>query len=287
MSKTASEILTVARSWLGKNETDGSFRYIIDLYNSHKPLARNYKVQYDDEWCATTISALSIHCGYTDIIPTECGCQKMIELFEKLGCWVENENRVPNPGDIIFYDWNDSKTEYKKTDCKGWADHVGIVEKVANNTITTIEGNLNRAVSRNKIAVNSRCIRGYAVPKYDKELPFKSLQDVAQEVIDGEWGVGEDRKKRLTAAGYSYAEVQRLVNEMLAPKYYPKYTGKSIYVDKVLEAIGVPAKYRGSWAKRKPIAIASGMKDDYRGTASQNNQLISLAKKGKIKQIVL
>lgn len=287
MSKTASEILTEAKSWLGKNETDGSFRYIIDLYNSHKPLARNYKVQYDDEWCATTISALSIHCGYTDIIPTECGCQKMIELFEKLGCWVENENRVPNPGDIIFYDWNDSKTEYKKTDCKGWADHVGIVEKVANNTITTIEGNLNRAVSRNKIAVNSRCIRGYAVPKYDKELPFKSLQDVAQEVIDGEWGVGEDRKKRLAAAGYSYAEVQSLVNDMLAPKYYPKYTGKSIYVDKVLEAIGVPAKYRGSWARRKPIAMASGMKDDYRGTASQNNQLISLAKKGKIKQIVL
>jgi hypothetical protein len=74
---------------------------------------------------------------------------------------------------------------------------------------------------------------------------------------------------------------------MLAPKptYYPKYTGNSIYVDKVLEAIGVPAKYRGSWAKRKPIAIASGMKDDYRGTAAENNHLISLAKQGKIKKI--
>lgn len=283
MSKTANEILTVAKSWLGKNEADESFRYIIDLYNSHKPLARSYKVQYNDEWCATTISALSIHCGYTDIIPTECGCQRMIELFDKMGCWIENENRVPNPGDIIFYDWNDNGVG----DNNGWADHVGIVEKVANNTITTIEGNLNRAVSRNKIAVNSRTIRGYAVPKYDKELPFKSVQDVAQEVIDGKWGVGEDRKKKLTAAGYNYAEVQSLVNDMLAPAYYPKYTGKSIYVDKVFEAIGVPSKYRGSWAKRKPIAIASGMKDDYRGTASQNNALISLAKQGKIKKIIL
>jgi hypothetical protein len=281
MSKTANEILTVAKSWIGKNEVDGSFKYIIDLYNSHKPLARNYKVQYDDEWCATTISALSIHCGYTDIIPTECGCERMIDLFKKLGCWIEDESVTPEPGWIIFYDWGGSGN--------GWADHVGIVEKVANNTITTIEGNLNRAVSRNKIAVNSKSLRGFAVPKYDKEpvKPSKTVQELAQEVIDGKWGVGEDRKKKLTAAGYSYAEVQSKVNEMLAPKpaYYPKYTGKSIYVDKVLEEIGVPVKYRGSWARRKPIAIASGMKDDYRGTAAENNKIISLAKQGKLKKV--
>ena len=286
MSKTASEILKVAKSWLGKNEVDGSHKYIIDIYNAHKPLARNYTVQYDDEWCATTISALSIYCGYTDIIPTECGCQRMIELFNKKGCWIENENRVPNPGDIIFYDWGDSG----KGDNKGWADHVGIVEKVANNTITTIEGNLNRAVSRNKIAVNSRYIRGYAVPKYDKEpvKVSKTVKEVAQEVLDGKWGNGSTRKSKLIAAGYDYAEVQSMVNQLLAPKptYYPKYTGNSIYVDKVLEAIGVPAKYRGSWARRKPIAIASGVGDDYRGTAAQNNHLIALAKQGKIQKVV-
>lgn len=286
MSKTANEILKLAKSWLGKNEIDGTFRYIIDLYNTQRPLPFNYKVQYDDEWCATTISALSIKLGYTDIIPTECGCQRMIDLHKKLGTWVEDENRVPNPGDIIFYDWQDSKTDYAKTDCKGWADHVGIVEKVSNNTITIIEGNLGRAVSRNKIAVNSRTIRGYAVPKYDKPKPTKPVDEVAQEVIDGKWGVGATRKKKLTAAGYDYSEVQGMVNDILS-SYYPKYTGNSIYVDKVLEAIGVPAKYRGGWAKRKPIAIASGMADDYRGTAAQNNHLISLAKQGKLKKLVV
>lgn len=285
MSKTASKILGVARSWIGKNEADGSHKYIIDLYNSHKPLAVNYVVKYDDEWCATTISALSIYCGYTDIIPTECGCQRMIELFKKKGCWIEDESRVPNPGDIVFYDWDDNG----KGDNKGWADHVGIVEKVSGKSITVIEGNRNNAVSRRVLMVNGRYIRGYAVPKYDKEpvKPSKTAQELAQEVIDGKWGVGEDRKKKLAAAGYSYAEVQSKVNEMLAPKpaYYPKYTGNSIYVDKVLEAIGVPAKYRGSWAKRKPIAIASGMKDDYRGTAAENNKIISLAKQGKLKKV--
>lgn len=286
MSKTASEILKVAKSWIGKNEADGSHKYIIDIYNAHKPLARNYKVKYTDEWCATTISALSIFCGYTDIIPTECGCERMIELFKKMGSWIEDENRVPNPGDIIFYDWQDSG----KGDNKGWADHVGIVEKVSGNTITVIEGNRNDAVARRTLAVNGKKIRGYAVPKYDKEpvKASKTVQEVAQEVIDGKWGVGEDRKKKLTTAGYSYAEVQKMVNQLLAPKptYYPKYTGNSAYIDKVPEAIGVPAKYRGSWARRKPIAVASGLGNDYRGTAAQNNHLIALAKQGKIQKVV-
>lgn len=43
----------------------------------------------------------------------------------------------------------------------------------------------------------------------------KSVTELAKEVIAGKWGVGEDRKKRLTAAGYDYAAVQKKVNEML------------------------------------------------------------------------
>ena len=285
MSKYASKVVKQAQAWIGRNEADGSHEYIIDIYNKHKPLAENYVVKPYDSWCATFVSSVAIKLGYTDIIPTECSCQRMIELFKKFDAWVENENVTPKAGWIIFYDWQDSGTG----DNKGWSDHVGIVEKVSGSTITVIEGNRNNAVSRRVLMVNGKYIRGYAVPKYDKEpvKPSKTVQELAQEVIDGKWGVGEDRKKKLTAAGYSYAEVQSKVNEMLAPKptYYPKYTGNSIYVDKVLEAIGVPAKYRGSWAKRKPIAIASGMSDDYRGTAAENNKIISLAKQGKLKKV--
>ena len=43
----------------------------------------------------------------------------------------------------------------------------------------------------------------------------KSVTEIAKEVIQGKWGVGADRKKRLEAAGYDYNEVQRKVNEML------------------------------------------------------------------------
>lgn len=45
--------------------------------------------------------------------------------------------------------------------------------------------------------------------------PTKSIEDIAREVILGEWGNGEDRKNRLTQAGYNYDAVQNKVNELL------------------------------------------------------------------------
>lgn len=172
MSKYANNVVTQAKSWLGYKESNGTHKTIIDTYNAHKPLAQGYKVKYTDEWCATFVSAVSIKLGYTDIIPTECSCQRMIELFKKLGCWVENENRAPNVGDIIFYDWDDDG----KGDNKGFADHVGIVEKVSKKTITVIEGNYSESVKRRKIAVNGKYIRGYGAPKYDVEKKTQSTK---------------------------------------------------------------------------------------------------------------
>lgn len=72
--------VNAAISYLGCKESDGSHKKIIDLYNSHKPLARNYAVKYTDSWCATFVSAMAIKTGLTDIIPTECGCGQMIQL---------------------------------------------------------------------------------------------------------------------------------------------------------------------------------------------------------------
>ena len=43
----------------------------------------------------------------------------------------------------------------------------------------------------------------------------KTVDEIAREVIQGKWGNGADRKKRLEAAGYSYAEVQAKVNKLL------------------------------------------------------------------------
>lgn len=214
MATLASAVIGQARAWIGRNEATGGHKEIIDTYNAHKPLARGYAVRYTDAWCATFVSAVAIKCGLTSIIPTECGCGQMIALLKTLGEWVEDDRRTPNAGDIIFYDWDDNGTG----DNTGWPDHVGIVESVSGKTITVIEGNISNSVGRRKLAVNGRYIRGYGVPKYEKETaqetPTKSVAEVAKEVLNGVWGNGEDRKQRLAAAGYSYAAVQAEVNRI-------------------------------------------------------------------------
>lgn len=165
MSTTREKIVAQARSWLGCKESDGTHRKIIDVYNADKPLPRGYKVSYIDAWCATFVTACAIKCGATDIIPKECSCNKMIELFKKLGCWVENDSHVPAVGDIMFYDWDDTG----KGDNVGVSDHVGIVEKVSGDTVTVIEGNYNNACKRRTMKVDGRYIRGYGVPKYEED----------------------------------------------------------------------------------------------------------------------
>lgn len=159
------KVVSIAQSYIGCKESDGSHRKIIDLYNSHKPLARGYAMKYTDAWCSTFASAVAIAAGLTDIIPTECGCEKHIQLFKNIGSWQENDAYVPSPGDYVFYDWDDSGAG----DCTGSADHVGIVEKVSGQTITVIEGNYSNSVKRRNIAVNGRYIRGYGVPKYSSK----------------------------------------------------------------------------------------------------------------------
>lgn len=207
----AEKIIKQAQKWLGKKESNGSHKEIIDIYNAHTPLARSYKVQYTDAWCATFVSAVAIACEATNIIPTECSCAQQIELFKSLGCWVENENRTPLPGDIIYYDWEDDG----KGDNMGHPDHVGIVERVVGNTISVIEGNISNKVGRRLIYVNSKNIRGYAVPKYEKEQGSKSVAELVQEVIAGKWGTGEERKQRLTEAGFSFTQIQKSVNKAM------------------------------------------------------------------------
>jgi hypothetical protein len=171
MSCTRTQIINKAREWIGYNEADGSHKKIIDLYNSHKPLARGYAVKYTDAWCATTVSALAIACNATDIMPTECSCAKLIELAKAKGIFVEADNYVPSPGDFILYDWQDNGNG----DNKGNPDHIGICESVVGDTITVIEGNYQNAVGRRHIRVNAKNIRGYITPKYAAE-PVKETK---------------------------------------------------------------------------------------------------------------
>lgn len=174
-------VVKLAEDWLGYKESDGSVKTIIDCYNSHKPLASGYVVQYTDPWCATFGSAVAIKAGLTGIIPTECSCTRQIALFESLGAWMEADDYVPQLGDYIFYDWDDSGTGENVAS----VEHVGIVTKVEGASITVIEGNKGNAVDYRSMTVNGRYIRGYGIPNYaslatdDLALALESLSSMA------------------------------------------------------------------------------------------------------------
>ena len=154
------------KSWNGKNEKDGSFKEIIDIYNEQKNLPRGYKLKYTDSWCMGTLSAAAIKCKATDIIPIECSCGRFIELAKEKGIWIEDDSITPLPGDFIVYDWDD---DGNPSENKGWPEHIGLVIEVKNGIITVIEGNKNNAIGYREIKVNAKFIRGFARPKYDKE----------------------------------------------------------------------------------------------------------------------
>ena len=155
-------VVQTAKAWHGRRESNGTHKVIIDVSNAHSPLARGYKVTYSDWWCATFVSAVASICNITDILPTECSCYYMIELFKKLGRWHEGDDYKPQIGDVVFYDWQDNG----KGDNTGVPDHVGIVCEVNGNTMQIIEGNIDNAVGYRTLQVNGKYIRGYGLPDY-------------------------------------------------------------------------------------------------------------------------
>ena len=133
MAKYASKVVAQAKAWLGLKESDGSYKVILDTYNSQAELPRGHKMNTSDAWCAAPVSAVAVKLGYTDIIPTECSCGKMIEKLKAIGSWVEKDDYVPAPGDLCFYDWEAPATGENT----GAPDHVGIVENVFRSTTGT------------------------------------------------------------------------------------------------------------------------------------------------------
>lgn len=155
-------VVVTAEKYLGCKESNGTHKPIIDLYNRHRPIARGYMVKYTDAWCATYVSAVAIECGLTDIMPTECSCAKMIQLYKNLGRWKEADDYVPQLGDVVMYDWDDSGNG----DNEGNPDHVGIVAYISGNSMKIIEGNKSDSVAYRALSVNGKYIRGYCLPDY-------------------------------------------------------------------------------------------------------------------------
>ena len=155
-------VCDTARGWLGRRESDGGHREILEVYNRISPLPRGYRMGDRDPWCAAFVSAGGEKCGLGTVLLPECGCQAMIERYRARGRWMEDDSYCPQPGDLIFYDWQDTGAG----DCTGAADHVGLVLTVTETGLEIIEGNLSDAVGLRQLSRNARFIRGFALPDY-------------------------------------------------------------------------------------------------------------------------
>lgn len=153
------------QSWYGCHRGDATHKKIIDIYNTAPGVP---KMNYTAPWCAATMSAAFHAVGYGNLVPLGCSCNAIIAEAKRRGIWQERDDYIPLPGEPIFYDWDDSKTNYATTDNTGVADHVGIVTSVANNTIVVGEGNMTSksVCGVRTIAMNGRCIRGFIVPNF-------------------------------------------------------------------------------------------------------------------------
>lgn len=211
------KVVATAKTWIGYNEADGSHRQIVDVYNSHRPLARGYALKYTDAWCAGFVSAVAIRLGLTDIMPTEVGVGEMIKLYQRLGRWKESDSYIPRPGDIIMYAWGDNGVG----DCTSGASHVGIVVSCDGKIITVIEGNKNDAVGYREIAVNGRYIRGFGLPDYASKATEAEPTTPAPTPAPEKKEVTVNVELRMLKRGMSGNDVRAAMLLMKDKGYYP------------------------------------------------------------------
>ena len=117
------------------------------------------------EWCACFVSWCANECGYIDegIIPKYAGCVNGVQWFKDRGQWLDGSEE-PVPGMIIFFDWDSPDGASGPQD--GLSDHTGIVQKVENGIVYTVEGNTSDSVNTRQYSVGHYEILGYGIPAY-------------------------------------------------------------------------------------------------------------------------
>ena len=160
-SSQRDRVLAAAAAMVGVKGGSAEHHRLVNDYNSVRPLPVGYAVKNSDDWCDIFTTVIFQREGLSDLIGRECGVERHIHIFKRLGIWNEDGNSTPKAGDIITFNW-DKDTQQND----GWADHIGIVEKVENGIIHTIEGNSNNEVKRNTYRIGHGNIRGFASPRY-------------------------------------------------------------------------------------------------------------------------
>ena len=211
------KIIKVAKKYEGCRKYSDRHRKLIQIFNTVKP--NGYTAHISDPWCAEGISAWAIEAYGKDnakkYFPLSASVPDMVDKAKKLGIWKESDKTIPVIGYWIAYEWQDSG----KGDNTGSPDHIGLVIKVEKNKFTVLECNkgIESKCATRVMDINGRYIRGYIAPNYNKveksaDAERKRINKLADEVLQGKYGNGSERKKRL---GSDYDAVQAEVNRRL------------------------------------------------------------------------
>ena len=156
-----------AKHYIGAKQGSKLHHKIVDTFNTVKPDGE--VMNYLAPWCAASVTAWAIETvGKKDAkkaFPLDYNCGKLVEKAKKMGAWKESDKYKPSAGDLCVFNWDGGSGELKSG-----ADHVGVVEKVADGYITTIEGNMGAVshVGRRTFPVGWQYIRGFILPLYGK-----------------------------------------------------------------------------------------------------------------------
>lgn len=224
------KLVEFAKSQIGYKETGknitkySAYFEDTDFYNGSKGDGKTWGAEWCDifvDYCFCNVFGMEKgrEMLYQPKKSAGAGCKYSAGYYKSAGRW----HTSPEVGDQIFF--------YVGGDI----NHTGIVTKVAEGKVFTVEGNADNAVKEHKFALDNKKIAGYGRPRWNEEAntiadtaptkpePIqkpqneakKSLEEIAREIIAGKWGNGKERQQRLTEAGYDYAATQKKVNEIL------------------------------------------------------------------------
>lgn len=305
MACTASKVIAVAAAEIGYKEKASNSQLDNKTANAGSANYTKYARDFDQKypqwyngkkngfaWCDMFIDWCFLTAfGYAKALALLCqpersagaGCTYSAGYYKNKGQFYTSN---PKPGDQIFFGTSLSN-----------CTHTGIVEKVDGSKVYTIEGNTSDQVARRTYALTNSTIVGYGRPKYDAETSTtttsatgaKSVATLAQEVIDGKWGNGDERKQRLTAAGYDYSAVQAKVNELVKGTTATVGAGDVIYTVKSGDTLsGIAAKYGTTYQKlaayngiSNPNVISVGQKIKIPGTSKTIDEIAKEVIAGK------
>lgn len=141
-------------------------------------------------------------------------CEKITDLGYKAGYYLNldySKNYIDESRLTSFRRWFARYTDTKQADCYLW-------QFTSTGRVSGITGDvdINELIGK--------------TPKTNKKK--KTNAEIVKEVLEGKWGNGSERKKKLTDAGYDYETIQRLVNKQLSiddtAKYYTVKAGDTL-----------------------------------------------------------